>query len=353
MFAAVYSWRAMGPAVLDPEVGIDFSRLVHGGQDFTWHAPVVAGDEITTEATFVEKIKRGEIEVFTFSSRSINQRGELVCEGTMDELREMTVTPDRYVDVPLRGRLRRLQPDPPRRRVRSLGRVAEPDPARPVDDGAGRARPGRGRRRPAGAEVAVRPVPRDGRAGAGDHGHLEAEVLADGEAVFDCEAVQDGNKLVRRGAPCCASAGFLESKGADSPPGPAARQGGGRLRAHRATGWLQDARLRPRRAPPGRRRSATSSRCSRRTGCSRIRTRPPGGFRPTRATATTSIACCPTRPRRICGSSLVRREVDEAMRMTTETLSQVDEPAGDRQRAADRDDDDPPHRGPAAAAAGR
>ena len=54
MFAAVYSWRAMAPAVLDPEVGIDFSRLVHGGQDFTWHEPVVAGDEITTEAAFVE-----------------------------------------------------------------------------------------------------------------------------------------------------------------------------------------------------------------------------------------------------------------------------------------------------------
>ena len=81
MFAAVYSWRAMGPAVLDPEVGIDFSRLVHGAQDFTWHEPVVAGDEITTEVAFVEQVKRGDINVFTFSSRSVNQRGELVCEG--------------------------------------------------------------------------------------------------------------------------------------------------------------------------------------------------------------------------------------------------------------------------------
>ena len=82
MFAAVYKWRAMGPAVLDPQIGIDFSRLVHGAQDFTWHLPVVAGDEITTEAAFVEEVKRGEIKVFTFSSRSTNQRGELVCEGT-------------------------------------------------------------------------------------------------------------------------------------------------------------------------------------------------------------------------------------------------------------------------------
>ena len=35
----------------------------------------------------------------------------------------------------------------------------------------------------------------------------------DGEAVYDCEAVQDGNKLVRRGAPFARRAGFLESEG--------------------------------------------------------------------------------------------------------------------------------------------
>jgi acyl dehydratase len=49
MFAVVYSGRAMTPALFDPEVGIDFARMVHGGQEFVWDAPVVAGDEITTE----------------------------------------------------------------------------------------------------------------------------------------------------------------------------------------------------------------------------------------------------------------------------------------------------------------
>jgi acyl dehydratase len=81
MFAAVYCWRAMGPAVLDPEIGIDFSRLVHGEQEFTWGEPVVAGDEVTTEAAFVDQKDLGDIKVYTFSSRSTNQRGELVCEG--------------------------------------------------------------------------------------------------------------------------------------------------------------------------------------------------------------------------------------------------------------------------------
>jgi len=82
MFASVYAGRAVFPLILDPEVGIDFSRMVHGGQEFTWHEPVVAGDEITTEAEFAGQAKKGELNVFTFTSRSVNQDGELVCEGT-------------------------------------------------------------------------------------------------------------------------------------------------------------------------------------------------------------------------------------------------------------------------------
>jgi acyl dehydratase len=81
MFACVYSWAALTPVVLDPEIGVDFSRLVHGGQEFTWHEPVVAGDEITTEAAHEETSERGGLTFFVFTTRSVNQRGELVCEG--------------------------------------------------------------------------------------------------------------------------------------------------------------------------------------------------------------------------------------------------------------------------------
>ena len=81
MFAAVYCGPAVGPAILDPEVGIDFARMVHGAQAFTWHEPVVAGDEITTEAAHEETSERGPLTFFVFTTRSVNQRGELVCEG--------------------------------------------------------------------------------------------------------------------------------------------------------------------------------------------------------------------------------------------------------------------------------
>lgn len=81
MFAAVYCGPAIGPAILDPAVGIDFARMVHGAQAFTWAEPVVAGDEITTEAELEEASERGGMRFFVFKTRSVNQRGELVSEG--------------------------------------------------------------------------------------------------------------------------------------------------------------------------------------------------------------------------------------------------------------------------------
>jgi acyl dehydratase len=81
MFAAVYCGPAIGPAILDPEVGIDFARMVHGAQEFEWGSPVVAGDEITTTAELEEQAERGGLAFFTFRTVSTNQRGETVCEG--------------------------------------------------------------------------------------------------------------------------------------------------------------------------------------------------------------------------------------------------------------------------------
>jgi acyl dehydratase len=82
MFAAVYCGPAIGSALLDPEIGIDFARLVHGAQEFTWHEPVVAGDEITTETELEDSYERTGLKFYVFKTRSTNQRGELVCEGT-------------------------------------------------------------------------------------------------------------------------------------------------------------------------------------------------------------------------------------------------------------------------------
>jgi acyl dehydratase len=68
--------------VLDPEVGINFAMMVHGGQEFVWGEPVCSGDTVTTEtrvADISEKDGRG---YYVFESVSKNQDGQEVVRGT-------------------------------------------------------------------------------------------------------------------------------------------------------------------------------------------------------------------------------------------------------------------------------
>ncbi len=81
MFAVVYSQRAVAPALFDPEVGIDFAMMVHGGQEFTWGPLVVAGDEITTTASVKDIAERGGMGFYVFESISVNQDADTVCTG--------------------------------------------------------------------------------------------------------------------------------------------------------------------------------------------------------------------------------------------------------------------------------
>jgi acyl dehydratase len=81
MFAVVYAGRAITPALFDPEVGIDFARMLHGGQEFIWGPVVVAGDEIETTTTVKDISQRGGMNFFVFETDSRNQRGETVCTG--------------------------------------------------------------------------------------------------------------------------------------------------------------------------------------------------------------------------------------------------------------------------------
>ena len=82
MFAVVYSGGAMGPALFDPEVGINFALMVHAGQEFRWGPLVVAGDEITTVASVKSIEERDGKGFFVFESVSTNQDGDTVCVGT-------------------------------------------------------------------------------------------------------------------------------------------------------------------------------------------------------------------------------------------------------------------------------
>jgi acyl dehydratase len=82
MFAVVYSSPSVAPLIFDPEIGINFAMMVHGGQAFEWGPLVVAGDEITTTANVKDISERAGLGYYVFESVSTNERGEQVCRGT-------------------------------------------------------------------------------------------------------------------------------------------------------------------------------------------------------------------------------------------------------------------------------
>jgi acyl dehydratase len=82
MFCVVYSSRSVGPAVVDPDVGINFATMVHGGQVFEWGEPVCAGDEITTITKVTEIYEKGGKGFYVFESVSSNQDGDETVRGT-------------------------------------------------------------------------------------------------------------------------------------------------------------------------------------------------------------------------------------------------------------------------------
>jgi acyl dehydratase len=86
MFAVVYCGAAVVPALFDPEVEMNFAMMVHGGQQFEWGEPVVAGDEITTTASVKEIYEKDGRGYYVFESVSVNQRGEQVCRGTWSHI---------------------------------------------------------------------------------------------------------------------------------------------------------------------------------------------------------------------------------------------------------------------------
>ena len=69
-------------AILDPDAGIDFTRLVHGEQKFVHHRPAVAGDEVTATTT-VERVRQaGGHAMVTLVTQITDAASEPLCTAT-------------------------------------------------------------------------------------------------------------------------------------------------------------------------------------------------------------------------------------------------------------------------------
>lgn len=85
VFPVVPSFEAFMNATMDPELGADVMRLVHGQEEHILHKPIKPGDTLTisSELESVETKESGE--TFTVKGTHTNQDGDLVAEvrGTM------------------------------------------------------------------------------------------------------------------------------------------------------------------------------------------------------------------------------------------------------------------------------
>lgn len=64
-FAVLIAQKAEFHVVADPEVGVDFSKVVHADERFTHHRPLVAGDVVTTTVTIESITQRAGISMVT------------------------------------------------------------------------------------------------------------------------------------------------------------------------------------------------------------------------------------------------------------------------------------------------
>jgi acyl dehydratase len=62
----------------DPELGLDFSRVVHGQQRFRYVRPVFAGDKLTGRCVLEDLISRGGNDFVTTRTEVTAHGGELV-----------------------------------------------------------------------------------------------------------------------------------------------------------------------------------------------------------------------------------------------------------------------------------
>jgi acyl dehydratase len=81
-FAIAVSLEAAMVVLEDPDVGIDYSRVVHGEQRFTHHRPIRAGDRLVATTTIDAARTVAGNDMLTARVDLVTEDGEAVCTAT-------------------------------------------------------------------------------------------------------------------------------------------------------------------------------------------------------------------------------------------------------------------------------
>ncbi|MDP9028755.1 MAG: MaoC family dehydratase N-terminal domain-containing protein [Actinomycetota bacterium] len=74
-FAVVVQEHTLAQLLADPDAGIDFARVVHGDQRFSFTRPIVAGDELTATLTVTSVKSLGGHSMVTAESAVLDAHG--------------------------------------------------------------------------------------------------------------------------------------------------------------------------------------------------------------------------------------------------------------------------------------
>jgi acyl dehydratase len=80
-FAVVFAIRPFGAAIVDPELGVDVVRLVHGEQELELLDVLRPGDVLTTTGQIEDIYDKSDKDFLVVTTESRNARGELVVRG--------------------------------------------------------------------------------------------------------------------------------------------------------------------------------------------------------------------------------------------------------------------------------
>ena len=81
MFAVVFSIAPAQAALLDPRMGVDVFRVLHGGQEFEFREVLRPGDVLRTTGALESRSVRGKNDIFVIRTESVNQHGRLAVRG--------------------------------------------------------------------------------------------------------------------------------------------------------------------------------------------------------------------------------------------------------------------------------
>jgi acyl dehydratase len=81
-FPIVLTAASLDIMIADPALGLDFSRVVHGDQRYTYHRPVTAGDQLVCVCTISDITSRAGAGFLTTTTEVTTVTGEPVATAT-------------------------------------------------------------------------------------------------------------------------------------------------------------------------------------------------------------------------------------------------------------------------------